>query len=245
MSPVLLLCLSFFSPLPFCNPLNPQAIISFLTSPVFKLLKLFFTMEDKSNFNFTSPDNTPTFKLLNTMYVYLGKLDYYIAFHCLHSLFLTYVCFSLSRFPACFNLSTITAVYDITIGYKHRCPTFFDNACGVNPSEVHIHVHRIPVKDIPTSEDKTGSWLLERFCLKDKLLSDFYLQGHFPRGGTENDLSMVRCLMNCFGVIAFTSLCTFFTLFSSGWFKMYVSLVCVYLTSATYFHIRPCPLFAM
>ncbi|KAE9448531.1 hypothetical protein C3L33_19548, partial [Rhododendron williamsianum] len=140
---------------------------------------------------------------------------------------------------------SLDAVYDITIGYKHRCPTFFDNACGVNPSEVHIHVHRIPVKDIPTSEDKTGSWLLERFCLKDKLLSDFYLQGHFPRGGTENDLSMVRCLMNCFGVIAFTSLCTFFTLFSSGWFKMYVSLVCAYLTSATYFHIRPCPLFAM
>ncbi|KAF7143875.1 hypothetical protein RHSIM_Rhsim05G0076800 [Rhododendron simsii] len=115
---------------------------------------------------------------------------------------------------------SLDAVYDITIGYKHRCPTFFDNACGANPSEVHIHVRRIPVKDIPTSEDKIGSWLLDRFCLKDKLLSDFYLRGHFPREGTENDLSMfylfyVYCLQNLYSslviLVVIDNICAFST----------------------------------
>ncbi|KAL0376131.1 UNVERIFIED_CONTAM: putative 1-acyl-sn-glycerol-3-phosphate acyltransferase 5 [Sesamum calycinum] len=35
---------------------------------------------------------------------------------------------------------SLDAVYDITIGYQHRCPSFLDNAFGVDPSEVH-HPH--------------------------------------------------------------------------------------------------------
>ncbi|PSS19167.1 1-acyl-sn-glycerol-3-phosphate acyltransferase [Actinidia chinensis var. chinensis] len=140
---------------------------------------------------------------------------------------------------------SLDAVYDITIAYKHRCPSFMDNASGVDPNEVHIHIHRIPITDIPTTEDETGSWLINRFSLKDQLLTDFNLRGHFPREGTEGDLSTMKCLMNFLGVIVLTSICTFLTFFSSVWFKMYVSLVCAYLASATYFHIRPSPLFAV
>nr|AZM65192.1 lysophospholipid acyltransferase 1 [Vitellaria paradoxa] len=137
---------------------------------------------------------------------------------------------------------SLDAVYDITIGYKYRCPSFLDNAFGVDPSEVHIHVRRIPPSDIPISEDKTGSWLIDTFSLKDQLLSDFYLKGHFPREGTERDLSTTKCLVNFLVVISLTSICTYLTFFSSSWFKLYVSLVCAYLASATYFNIRPCPL---
>ncbi|KAL7002732.1 putative 1-acyl-sn-glycerol-3-phosphate acyltransferase 5 [Sarracenia purpurea var. burkii] len=140
---------------------------------------------------------------------------------------------------------SLDAVYDITIGYKPRCPSFFDNACGVNPSEVHIHVRRVPVNDIPTSEDETSSWLVDTFSLKDQLLSDFYLLGHFPHEGTESGLSTTKCLVNFSGVIIFTGLCIFFTFFSSDWFKIYASLVCAYLASATYFQIRPSPLLAV
>ncbi|XP_052176132.1 probable 1-acyl-sn-glycerol-3-phosphate acyltransferase 5 isoform X2 [Diospyros lotus] len=140
---------------------------------------------------------------------------------------------------------SLDAVYDITIGYKHRCPSFLDNAFGVDPSEVHIHVRRIPLSDIPESEEKTGSWLHDTFQLKDQLLSDFYVRGHFPSEGTERSLSMIKCLTNCLCVISFTSLCTFLTLFSSVWFKIYVSLVCAYLASATYFHIYPSPVLAI
>ncbi|CAK9182721.1 unnamed protein product [Ilex paraguariensis] len=135
-------------------------------------------------------------------------------------------------------------VYDATIGYKHRCPSFLDNACGVDPSEVHIHIRRIPLADIPTSEDKAASWLMDTFCLKDQLLFDFYSKGHFPREGIEGGLSTMKCLVNFIFVIILTSICAFLTFFSSIWFKIYISLVCAYLASATYLDIRPSPIVA-
>ncbi|KAJ0011317.1 hypothetical protein Pint_34574 [Pistacia integerrima] len=136
---------------------------------------------------------------------------------------------------------SLDAVYDVTIGYKHRCPTFLDNVFGVDPSEVHMNVRRIPIIDIPTSEEEVSAWLITTFQLKDKLLSNFYSQGHFPHEGTEAELSTVKCLVNLTAVIALISATTYFTLFSSIWFKIYVSLVCAYLASATYFDVRPMP----
>ncbi|XP_044490112.1 probable 1-acyl-sn-glycerol-3-phosphate acyltransferase 5 [Mangifera indica] len=136
---------------------------------------------------------------------------------------------------------SLDAVYDVTIGYKYRCPTFLDNVFGVDPSEVHINVRRIPVIDMPTSEEEVGTWLISTFQLKDKLLFDFYYQGHFPHEGTEAELSTVKCLVNFTAVVVLISATTYFTLFSSVWFKIYVSLVCAYLASATYFNVRPVP----
>lgn len=136
----------------------------------------------------------------------------------------------------------LSSVYDVTIGYKPRCPSFLDNVFGVNPSEVHIHIRRIKLDDIPASEDEVSSWLMDTFLLKDKLLSDFHSQGHFPNEGTEGELSTLKCLFNALGVIFLTGTCTYLTFFSSIWFKVYVALACAYLTSATYFNIRPCPL---
>lgn len=135
-----------------------------------------------------------------------------------------------------------TAVYDVTIGYKHRCPSFLDNVFGVDPSEVHIHVQRIPLDNIPTSEDGISSWLMDKFHLKDELLSNFYIQGHFPQEGTEVELSTRKCLVNIVMVIALISICLYLTFFSSIWFKIYVSLVCAYLASATYFNFRLVPI---
>lgn len=150
-------------------------------------------------------------------------------------------------FAACLEelRDCLDAVYDITIGYKNRCPTFLDNAFGVAPSEVHIHVQRIVVNDIPASEEMVGSWLIDTFSKKDKLLEDFNLRGCFPHQGIEGDLPTVSCLVNAFWVIILTSVCIFLTFFSSFWFKVYVSLVCAYLGSATYFNIRPSPIFTL
>lgn len=139
----------------------------------------------------------------------------------------------------------LDAVYDITIGYKYRCPTFLDNAFGVAPSEVHIHVRRIVVNDIPASEEMIGSWLMDTFSRKDQLLADFHSRGCFPHQGTEGNLPTISCLVNAFGVIVLTYICMFLTFFSSVWFKVYIVLVCAYLGSATYFNIRPDPIFAL
>ncbi|XP_065855644.1 probable 1-acyl-sn-glycerol-3-phosphate acyltransferase 5 [Euphorbia lathyris] len=134
---------------------------------------------------------------------------------------------------------SLDAVYDVTIGYKPRCPTLLDNVFGVNPSEVHIHIRRIGLDRIPTSEDEVASWLMKTFQLKDQLLSKFYSQGHFPHEGTEGDLPTLKCLVNFLAATLLISSCMFFTFFSSIWFKIYVSLVCCYLASATNFNFRP------
>ncbi|KAL8225771.1 hypothetical protein R6Q57_018328, partial [Mikania cordata] len=86
--------------------------------------------------------------------------------------------------------------YDVTIAYKNRCPTFIDNVFGVEPSEVHVHVRRILLKDIPSSENECDKWLQNTFQLKDKLLSDFIENGHFQNEGTEGDLSTIKCSLN-------------------------------------------------
>ncbi|KAL6522639.1 putative 1-acyl-sn-glycerol-3-phosphate acyltransferase 5 [Orobanche minor] len=146
-------------------------------------------------------------------------------------------------FYACLeNLrDSLDAVYDITIGYRHNCPSFLDNAFGVDPSEVHIHVWRISLKDIPTSEDQISLWLMKTFSLKDRMLSEFHARGHFPNEGTEKGLSTVKCVSNFILVMILTGACIFLTLLYSTGLKIYVALVCAYLASATYFDIRPSP----
>lgn len=136
--------------------------------------------------------------------------------------------------------STIDAVYDITIAYKHRPPTFLDNVYGVGPSEVHIHISSIQVSDIPASEDGVAGWLVERFRLKDELLSGFSALGHFPDEGkgTEGDLSTAECLANFAAVVAVTGLLAYLTLFSSVWFKLFVAFSCSSLTLATCYSVH-------
>ncbi|XP_010690936.1 probable 1-acyl-sn-glycerol-3-phosphate acyltransferase 5 isoform X2 [Beta vulgaris subsp. vulgaris] len=138
--------------------------------------------------------------------------------------------------------NSLDAVYDVTVGYKPRCPTLRDNVFGVNPSEVHIHIRRLPVSSIPDSEEEVGNWLTDTFHLKDKLLSEFYSRGHFPNEGTESELSMTKCLVNFVVALTLTSICIVLTFSSLRWLT-YVLLVCVYLEFATKFNFRPSPIF--
>jgi lysocardiolipin and lysophospholipid acyltransferase len=146
-------------------------------------------------------------------------------------------------FQACLEIlrESIDAVYDVTIAYKHRCPFFMDNVFGVDPSEVHIHVERILLEEIPSTECESASWLMDRFELKDQLLTDFNTKGHFPNEGTEVQLSSAKCLVNFGIVIGLTGILTYLTFFSSAWFKVYIGLSCAFLASATYHNIRPSP----
>ncbi|KAF3654786.1 putative 1-acyl-sn-glycerol-3-phosphate acyltransferase 5, partial [Capsicum annuum] len=109
-------------------------------------------------------------------------------------------------FYACLEIlrNSLDAVYDVTIAYKNQCPTFLDNAFGVDPSEVHIHVRRIPLEEIPESEKEASRWLMKTFHFKDQLLSDFIDNGHFPNEGTEQELSTKKCLVNLVIVMAIT-----------------------------------------
>ncbi|CAN7099451.1 unnamed protein product [Brassica rapa subsp. narinosa] len=84
---------------------------------------------------------------------------------------------------------------------------------------------------------------MNAFQHKDQLLSDFYSSGYFPNGRTEKEFNTLKHLINCLAVIVFTVICTYLTFFASMvWFKIYVSLVCAYLASATHFNLRSVPL---
>lgn len=135
-------------------------------------------------------------------------------------------------------------VYDVTIGYKHRCPSLMDNVFGLEPSEVHIHIQRIPLNNIPTTENEVTNWLMDSFSVKDQLLENFSSQGHFPNEGTEGDLSTIKCFVSIITVMVLITISTYLTFFSSIWFKIYVSLACSYLAFATRFNIRPMPIFS-
>ncbi|CAI9104465.1 OLC1v1003141C1 [Oldenlandia corymbosa var. corymbosa] len=150
-------------------------------------------------------------------------------------------------FYACIEClrGSLDAVYDITIGYKFRCPSFLDNAFGVDPAEVHIHIERVNISDLPESEDGTTSWLMETFRQKDQLLSDFYVNGHFPGEGIEDELSTVKCVLNFVFVITLTGVCTFLTFFASIWFKIYVVSACAYFAAATLMNFRPKPILVL
>ncbi|XP_062024164.1 probable 1-acyl-sn-glycerol-3-phosphate acyltransferase 4 [Rosa rugosa] len=146
-------------------------------------------------------------------------------------------------FCACLEAlrGSLDAVYDLTIAYKNQCPSFMDNAFGVDPSEVHIHVRRISMEDIPESSTDAASWLVDTFHLKDNMLSDFHTRGHFPNEGGEEDISAFKGLVNFMLILILTVVIIYLTIFSSVWFKIYIGLSCAYLASATYFEIQPVP----
>ncbi|KAJ3698876.1 hypothetical protein LUZ61_002581 [Rhynchospora tenuis] len=129
--------------------------------------------------------------------------------------------------------SSLDAVYDVTIAYKHRLPVFLDNIFGTDPAEVHVHIERIKLDEIPSTEAESADWLIERFRLKDELLANFMSTGHFPNEGTEGDLPTFVCLLKLFFVIGFTGVLVYLTFFCSIFFKFYVGLSCVYLYFVT------------
>jgi lysocardiolipin and lysophospholipid acyltransferase len=130
------------------------------------------------------------------------------------------------------------AVYDVTIAYKHHLPVFLDNVFGTDPAEVHLHIQRIRLDEIPSSEAESANWLIERFRLKDELLANFISTGHFPNEGTEGDLPTLMCLLRLFLVIGFTGVIVYLTFFCSVLFKIYVGLSCIFLSIITHYGIQ-------
>ncbi|XP_066167181.1 probable 1-acyl-sn-glycerol-3-phosphate acyltransferase 5 isoform X2 [Oryza sativa Japonica Group] len=106
------------------------------------------------------------------------------------------------------------------------------------PKTKGFHCCLQELRDSMDSEDEVADWLIERFKLKNKLLSDFSALGHFPNEGTEDDLSTLKCIANFVAVISTTTVLTYLTLFSSVWFKIFVAFSSAFLTFATLYSIH-------
>ncbi len=77
-------------------------------------------------------------------------------------------------------LSThLDAVYDVTIAYNEGVPDLWQWIKGY-VHEVHLHVQRFPVEELPKDSDDRTRWLMARFIEKDRLLDHFYNHGAFP-----------------------------------------------------------------
>lgn len=51
---------------------------------------------------------------------------------------------------------------------------------GVYPKDVHIHVRRFRIADLPKDDNAFTSWVYDRWVEKDNLMEHFYKHGHFP-----------------------------------------------------------------
>ncbi len=76
--------------------------------------------------------------------------------------------------------SHIDAVYDLTIAYGDGVPSLWQYIKGL-VRQIHVHVRRFPVDDLPESADDLRQWLLDRWHEKDDLLEHFYTAGAFPQ----------------------------------------------------------------
>lgn len=87
--------------------------------------------------------------------------------------------------------SSLDGIYDVTVGYSGLQSTdepekiytlgqlFY---AGFVPKQVHYHLSYIPLKQIPReSADEFGHWLRDKYYEKDRLLDEFYQNGHFPK----------------------------------------------------------------
>lgn len=70
----------------------------------------------------------------------------------------------------------VSAVYDVTIGYVDGLPTLWQWAKG-EMREVHLHVRRYALDELPAAPEALADWLRDRFVEKDERLDRFYAAG--------------------------------------------------------------------
>ncbi|MEO7793855.1 MAG: lysophospholipid acyltransferase family protein [Thermoanaerobaculia bacterium] len=70
----------------------------------------------------------------------------------------------------------VAAVYDVTIGYVDGLPSLWQWAKG-EMHEVHLHVRRYAIAELPAAPEALAVWLRERFVEKDARLDQFYAAG--------------------------------------------------------------------
>lgn len=90
-------------------------------------------------------------------------------------------------------------LYDLTIGYQgvkanenpedvYTIPSIF-STCRY-PKQIHVHIRRFKISDLPKDDDAFAQWMFDRFVEKDQLMAHFYEHGKFP-GECDAELPIV------------------------------------------------------
>ena len=81
------------------------------------------------------------------------------------------------------SVDHLDAIYDLTVAYPYNCPQTEPEFFGGNfPKEVHFHVKRYPIANIPQSEDGLKDWCCQRWAEKEDRLKKFYTDLCFTEG---------------------------------------------------------------
>jgi hypothetical protein len=88
-------------------------------------------------------------------------------------------------------------LYDLTIGYSGiKTGDYPENIYTMGnifffnkqPKEIHVHVRRFLVKDIPVHDESAFSqWVYQRWNEKDDMMAHFYKHGRFESSATITD----------------------------------------------------------
>jgi lysocardiolipin and lysophospholipid acyltransferase len=80
----------------------------------------------------------------------------------------------------------VSVIYNVTLSYEgwpgNRAPSLGQIIVGDRSKRhvMHLHLERIPVKDVPRDEEGRKAWLMKIFDEKDKLLDHWKQHGQFP-----------------------------------------------------------------
>lgn len=66
---------------------------------------------------------------------------------------------------------------------KGIAPNMFEFVSGNNDREqrqLHIHIKKFPISEVPTETEGAKQWLYDRFSAKEEYMKQFYETGTFP-----------------------------------------------------------------
>ena len=123
----------------------------------------------------------------------------------------------------------IDAIYDVTIGYLGNiCQSEFDLAMGNLPKNVHFHIKRHPIGDVPESIEGLEKWCTEKWAEKEARLDKFYKDGRFRPDQEEKSTieSSILCQMIFWIVYWSTFVCVvFMLLYNYWWVRCYMVIM--------------------
>ncbi|CAF1241940.1 unnamed protein product [Adineta ricciae] len=128
----------------------------------------------------------------------------------------------------------LDSVDDVTVGYEGHIPEReIDLLNGYIPKQVHFHIKRYMIKDLPKTDEEIGLWLENRWDEKETRLKEFSQTNEFDarskRFNDETVESKIRFkrrsvfLLWCLFIL-FWSYCTYAYIK----IKFYVLLVCIF-----------------
>ncbi|XP_065912843.1 1-acyl-sn-glycerol-3-phosphate acyltransferase gamma-like [Dysidea avara] len=87
------------------------------------------------------------------------------------------------------------ALYDVELAFPRGEPSILSVLEG-RPSEVHIHIRRIPMSEIPSSEAELDDYCHTLYQEKDKLLCEYYQKGKFNASEYEREGKLRRKILS-------------------------------------------------